>query len=162
MPAAYGVSNFTQVELEQATRAGDPRAVQNARSLLERADDQLIDWCAEHEIAYLAFGPLSGGWLTGKYRRDAPFPTGSRMTQRPEPYERLVNDETFDTLERLEAYARDRGQSLAGLALAWLLSDDRVSQVVVGPTKPEHLEPVGEALAHPLSDRERQEVEALC
>ena len=53
-------------------------------------------------VAYLAFSPLAGGWLTGKYRRDEPFPAGSRMTQRPEPYERLVSDRTFDALERLE------------------------------------------------------------
>jgi aryl-alcohol dehydrogenase-like predicted oxidoreductase len=159
---AYGVSNFDQPQLEQAIQAGNPKAVQNARSLLERADDGLLPWCAEHGIAYLAFGPLSGGWLTGKYRRGAPFPEGSRMTQRPQPYESLVNDGTFDVLERLEGYARDRGHSPAGLALAWLLADERVTQVVVGPTKPEHLEPVTEALTHPLSARERDEVEALC
>jgi aryl-alcohol dehydrogenase-like predicted oxidoreductase len=159
---AYGVSNFDQLQLEQAIQAGKPKAVQNARSLLERADDALVPWCAAHGVAYLAFGPLSGGWLTGKYRRGAAFPEGSRMTQRPQPYESLVNDGTFDVLERLEGYARDRGHSPAGLALAWLLADERVTQVVVGPTKPEHLEPVTEALTHPLSDRERDEVEALC
>ncbi len=122
---AYGVSNFDQVQLEQALRAGAPRAVQNARSLLERTDDALLPWCSEHGVAYLAFGPLSGGWLTGKYRRNAQYPEGSRMTQRPEPYERLVNDRTFDMLERLEAYARERGHSLAALALAWLLADEQ-------------------------------------
>jgi aryl-alcohol dehydrogenase-like predicted oxidoreductase len=159
---AYGVSNFDQPQLEQAIQAGEPKAVQNARSLLERADDALLPWCAEHGTAYLAFGPLSGGWLTGKYRRGAPFPEGSRMTQRPQPYESLVNDGTFDVLERLEGYARDRGHSPAGLALAWLLADERVTQVVIGPTKPEHLDPVSEALTYPLSDREREEVEALC
>jgi aryl-alcohol dehydrogenase-like predicted oxidoreductase len=159
---AYGVSNFDQPQLEQAIQAGKPKAVQNARSLLERADDALLPWCAEHGTAYLAFGPLSGGWLTGKYRRGAPFPEGSRMTQRPQPYESLVNDGTFDVLERLEGYARDRGHSPAGLALAWLLADERVTQVVIGPTKPEHLDPVSEALTYPLSDREREEVEALC
>jgi len=46
---------------------------------------------------------------------------------------------------------RDRGISLAGLALAWLLADDRVTQIVIGPGRPEHLAPVREALQHPLS-----------
>jgi aryl-alcohol dehydrogenase-like predicted oxidoreductase len=156
---AYGVSNFNQDQLEQATRAGHPQAVQNARSLLERSDDDLLPWCAEHDIAYLAFGPLSGGWLTGRYRRDQPYPAGSRMTQRPEPYEHLAEDRTFDLLERLEETARSRGHSLAGLALAWLLADRRVTQVVVGPSRPEHLEPVREALEHPLTTNE---LEALC
>jgi L-glyceraldehyde 3-phosphate reductase len=81
------------------------------------------------------------------------------MTQRPEPYEHLVNDRTFDLLERLEETARGRGQSLAGMALAWLLADERITQVVIGPTKPEHLEPVREALENPLTS---EEFEALC
>jgi aryl-alcohol dehydrogenase-like predicted oxidoreductase len=156
---AYGVSNFNQEQLEAAVRAGDPQAVQNARSLLERADDQLVGWCAAHGIAYLAFGPLSGGWLAGRYRRNQAFPAGSRMTQRPGPYEHLVNDRTFDLLERFDEIARSRGQSPAGLALAWLLADGRVNQVVIGPTKPEHLDPLREALENPLTS---EEFEALC
>jgi aryl-alcohol dehydrogenase-like predicted oxidoreductase len=50
---------------------------------------------------------------------------------------------------------------MAGLALAWLLADDRVTQVVVGPGRPEHLKPVGEALAHPLGAEDRAKVEGL-
>jgi len=159
---AYGVSNFDAAQLAQAIEAGRPAAVQNARSLLERESDEVLTLCAQRDVAFLAFGPLSGGWLTGKYRRGEPFPPGSRMTQRPEPYERLVGDDTFDSLDRLEAYARERGRSLAGLALAWLFADDRVTQVVVGPARPEHLEPVRESLARPLAPGERAEIEALC
>lgn len=159
---AYGVSNFDAGQLAQAVEAGRPAAVQNARSLLERGSDDVVALCAQRDVAFLAFGPLSGGWLTGKYRRGEPFPVGSRMTQRPEPYETLVHDYTFDVLDRLKAYARERGRSLAGLALAWLFADDRVAQVVVGPARPEHLEPVREALAHPLAPDERAEIEALC
>ena len=44
---------------------------------------------------------------------------------------------------------------MAGLALAWLLADERVTQVVIGPGRPEHLAPVAEALAHPLTAAER-------
>ncbi len=51
--------------------------------------------------------------------------------------------------------------SMSGVALAWLLADERVTQVVVGPGRPEHLAPVFEALEHPLSDAERSEVECL-
>ena len=155
----YGVSNFDADQLEAALDAGSPQAIQNAHSLLERDDEQrLLPLCARRGVAYLAFGPLSGGWLTGKYRRGQPFPAGSRMTQRPEPYERLVSPSTFDALERLEALAREREISMAGLSLAWLLSDERVGQIVVGPGRPEHLEPVREALSAPLSIAERQEL----
>jgi aryl-alcohol dehydrogenase-like predicted oxidoreductase len=156
---AYGVSNFDAGQLETALEAGSPQAIQNAHSLLDREDEErVLPLCARREIAYLAFGPLAGGWLTGKYRRDEAFPAGSRMTQRPEPYQRLVSPGTFTVLERLESAAAERGISLAGLALAWLLADERVGQIVVGPGRPEHLEPVREALAAPLSRAERNEL----
>ena len=61
---------------------------------------------------------------------------------------------------RDEAIAASRGTSLAGLALGWLLTDERVSQVVIGPGRPEHLTPVAEALEHPLTGEERAAVES--
>ena len=158
----YGVSNFDAAQLRAALTAGKPRAVQNARSLLHRGDDaELLPLCAERGIAYLAFGPLAGGWLTGKYRRGEPFPAGSRMTQRPDPYAALVSARTFDLLDRLGRFADARGSSMAQIALAWLLADERVTQVVVGPGRPEHLQPVREALEHPLSADELAEIEAM-
>jgi aryl-alcohol dehydrogenase-like predicted oxidoreductase len=156
---AYGVSNFDGFELEAALAAGAPRAIQNEHSLLARGDEAaVLPLCAREQVAYLVFSPLAGGWLTGKYRRGTPFPGGSRMTQRPGPYAGFVNDETFDRLDRLSDLARDDGRSLAGLALAWLLADERVTQVVVGPGRPEHLAPVREALERPLSAGQSEEV----
>ncbi|MDQ6605599.1 MAG: aldo/keto reductase [Actinomycetota bacterium] len=159
---AYGVSNFTAPQLSSALCAGTPVAVQNAHSLLERGDEaELLPLCARRQVAYLGFSPLGGGWLTGKYRRGQPFPAGSRMTQRPEPYAGLVAEATFARLERLEAIAAERGVSMAAVALAWLLADDRVSQIVVGPGRPEQLEPVREALEHPLSAAQREHIGGL-
>src|SRR6516164_9395829 len=157
---AYGVSNFDARQLAAALAAGAPRAVQNSYSLLARQDGpELLPLCAERGLAYLAFSPLAGGWLTGKYRQGEPYPAGSRMTQRPEPYRDLVAGRTFEALARLQAMATDRGTSMAGLALAWLLADDRVTQVVIGPGRPEHLAPVAEALEHPVTAEERTAVE---
>jgi aryl-alcohol dehydrogenase-like predicted oxidoreductase len=79
------------------------------------------------------------------------------MTQRPEPYRGFVTDRTFGALDRLRAMAASRGISMAGFALAWLLADERVTQIVIGPGRPEHLAPVGEALTHPLTPQERAE-----
>ena len=158
---AYGVSNFNAAQLTASLAAGSPAAVQNSYSLLARQDEaELLPLCAERGVAYLAFGPLAGGWLTGKYRRGAPYPAGSRMTQRPEPYAGLVTGATFDALEALQAIAARRGTSLAGLALGWLLAGDRVTQVVIGPGRPEHLAPVAEALRQPVTGPERIEIEA--
>jgi aryl-alcohol dehydrogenase-like predicted oxidoreductase len=158
---AYGVSNFGAPQLAAALEAGVPQAIQNSYSLLTRGGEgDVLALCAERGVAYLAFSPLAGGWLTGKYRRGQPFPADSRMTQRPEPYRGLVNDRTFDALARLEQMAAERGISLAGLALAWLLADARVTQIVIGPGRPAHLAPVREALMHPLSPEERAAVES--
>jgi aryl-alcohol dehydrogenase-like predicted oxidoreductase len=156
----YGVSNFDVAQLTAALAAGTPQAIQNSYSLLAREDSAgLLDLCTARGVAYLAFSPLAGGWLTGKYRRGEPFPAGSRMTQRPEPYRGLVTGRTFDTLDALRAIAAGRGISLAGLALAWLLADDRVTQIVIGPGRPEHLAPVREALQHPLSPGDLADIE---
>jgi aryl-alcohol dehydrogenase-like predicted oxidoreductase len=157
---AYGVSNFDAAQLAAALAAGAPQAIQNSYSLLDRGDAAgLLDLCAGRGVAYLAFSPLAGGWLTGKYRRGEPFPAGSRMTKRPGPYRELVTGATYDTLDRLQTLADSRGISMAGLALAWLLADERVTQVVIGPGRPEHLAPVAEALRHPLTGPERALVE---
>jgi aryl-alcohol dehydrogenase-like predicted oxidoreductase len=156
---AYGVSNFGARQLAAALTAGTPQAIQNSYSLLTRQDEpEVLPLCAERGVAYLAFSPLAGGWLTGKYRRGVPYPAGSRMTQRPESYREIVTDRTFEALGRLEAIAAGRGTSLAGLALAWLLADERVAQIVIGPGRPEHLAPVGEALDRPLNQEERRTV----
>jgi len=159
---AYGVSNFDAGQLEQAFIVGAPAAIQNAHSLLERGDErEVLPLCAEHELAYLAFSPLSGGWLTGKYRRGEAYPEGSRMTQRPEPYAPLVDDGTFAALEALEAFARECAMSMAAVAFAWLLADDRVTQIVLGPGRPEHLDPLREALEHPLDAEDRAQLGSM-
>jgi aryl-alcohol dehydrogenase-like predicted oxidoreductase len=160
--STYGVSNFDAEQLTQALAVGAPAAVQNGYSLLERSDEaEVLPLCGERGLAYLVYSPLCGGWLTGKYRRGEQYPVRSRMTQLPGPYGGLTNDRTFDALEALAAFASARGSSMAGTALAWLLADNRVSQIVIGPGRAEHLEPVGEALAQPLAPEERVELAAI-
>jgi aryl-alcohol dehydrogenase-like predicted oxidoreductase len=157
---AYGVSNFDAAQLARACDLGAIGAIQNSYSLLDRSDEAaVLPLCAERGVGYIAFGPLAGGWLAGRYRRGEPFPTGSRMTQRPEPYARYMDDRIFDALDVLRAAADARSVSMAGLALAWLLTDARIAQVVVGPSRPAHLEPVREALSIQLAPAERDELD---
>ena len=88
--SGYGVSNFDARQLAAALEAAAPQAIQNSYSLLARQDEpELLPLCAQRGVAYLAFSPLAGGWLTGKYRRGAPYPAGSRMTQRDRKSTRL-------------------------------------------------------------------------
>ncbi len=105
---------------------------------------------AEHGIAFEAFSPLGGGWLTGKYRRGQPFPAGSRMALRPEPYEAWLREDVFDALEAFEA----RGDP-ATLALAWVVSHPNVAAAVIGPRRAEQL---AELLAALELDVDRNEL----
>lgn len=155
---AWGGSNVDVAWIEAAR----PAVVQNSYSLLEREDeDGVLQVCAREGIGYTPFSPLAGGWLTGKYRRGEEPPPGSRMTLRPEPYRHLQADEVFDALDAFQQAARDRGTTSTALALAWLLAHPDVTAVVLGPRRPEHLEPALEALQLELSPAERDEVGAL-
>jgi len=159
---AYGVSNFDADQLRSVLEAGRPAVVQNSYSLLERTDEhEVLPLCAEFEVGYMPFSPLAGGWLTGKYKRDEPPPPGSRMATRPEPYEHLRTDHTFDALEAFAEAAARRGVDPATLALAWVLTRPAVTAVVVGPRRPDHLDPALRALDLNLSQAEADELAAL-
>jgi aryl-alcohol dehydrogenase-like predicted oxidoreductase len=141
--AEWGLSNYDEEGIEEALRHGRPALVQNSFSLLERRDEEhVLPLCAEHGIAYMPFGPLQGGWLTGKYERGTAFPEGSRMSLRPGPYEALVNDRVFDGLDRLRGEAEVRGVDMATLALAWLFVHPQISGAVCGPNTAAQLDPV--------------------
>jgi aryl-alcohol dehydrogenase-like predicted oxidoreductase len=159
---AWGVSNFDADQLRSVLSFGRPAALQNSYSLLERGDERaVLPLCAEFEVAYTPFSPLAGGWLTGKYRRGEAPPTGSRMTLRPEPYEHLHTSLTFDALERFATEAARRGTDHATLAIAWLLAQPHVTAVVVGPRRPEHLEPAAGALDLHLTQADADELAGL-
>ena len=165
---AVGCSNHTAEQLAEALEISELEGmtryewVQNSFSLLEQDDAETVfPVCHEHGLGYEAFGPLAGGWLAGRYRRGEPYPEGSRMTQRPNGYRRYESDAVFDVLEAFEREALGRGVSMAGLAIAWLVSVPEVTAVVVGPTRVEQLQPVREALALELSADELAHLQGL-
>jgi aryl-alcohol dehydrogenase-like predicted oxidoreductase len=138
---AWGLSNYDAAGLREALEHGRPALLQNTYSLLDRTDDaEVLPLLRDLGIDYVPFGPLSGGWLTGKYRRGESYPEGSRMRQRPGPYERYANDAVFDGLERLEDEAASRGVEMAALAFAWVLAS--VGGAVCGPNTASQLDPV--------------------
>jgi aryl-alcohol dehydrogenase-like predicted oxidoreductase len=159
---AYGVSNVNAEQLRAFLTAGRPSVVQNSYSLLDRGDErEVLPLCAEFDLAYTPYSPLAGGWLTGKYQRGEPLPVGSRMSLRPEPYEHLRSDRTFDALERLAGVAARRGTDAATLAIAWLLARPLVTAVIVGPRRPDQLEPAMRAVDVQLSSAEEDELAGL-
>jgi 1-deoxyxylulose-5-phosphate synthase len=165
---AIGASNFTAEQLAEAVEISELEGlaryecVQNTFSLLEQGDaETVLPVCREHGLAYQAHSPLAGGWLAGRYRRGEPYPDGSRMTQRPEPYTAYTSDAVFDALEALEREAQERGVSIAALSLAWLLGVEGLAAVVVGPTRRAHLEEVHAALRIGLSPAEHEHLRGL-
>jgi aryl-alcohol dehydrogenase-like predicted oxidoreductase len=159
---AWGLSNYDAAGVRRALAVAAPALVQNSYSLLDRGDEQeLIPLCIEHGISYVPFGPLAGGWLTGKYRRGETFPEGSRMRQRPGPYEAYVSESVFDGLDALAAEARSRGVDLPTLAFAWVLASPGVTGAVCGPMRPEQLEPVLAAEKLGLGEAERDRIGAF-
>ncbi len=165
---AFGASNVSGAQLEEALRASDAGGllgvgwVQNSFSLLDRAaESDVLPVCGREGLGFMPFGPLAGGWLTGKYRAERAYEAGSRMSLRPEPYAHLENDRTYRALGQLEAVARRRGLDMSALAIAWLLADARVTAVVVGPRRPAHLAPALTALDVQLSQAEHDELSAI-
>ena len=136
--------------------------VQNSYSLLDRAPErEVFPLCADQGLGFTAFSPLAGGWLTGKYRSGDPYPPGSRMTLRPEPYQRLVNERTFCGLAALSEEARSRGVEMSTLALAWVLHHPTMTAAIIGPRRPAHLDSALAALDVTLSAEDAARLEGL-
>jgi aryl-alcohol dehydrogenase-like predicted oxidoreductase len=151
---AIGLSNVDTAYVAEAISLAPIAVVQNEYSLLKRdAEDTLIPLCAEHGIEFQAFSPLAGGWLTGKYTREADYPPGSRMSLRPDPYAEFVRDDVFDSLQELT----QRGDPTT-LSLRWVLANPLVGGVVVGPRSPAHLDPVWAALEEQVDREELTEL----
>jgi aryl-alcohol dehydrogenase-like predicted oxidoreductase len=156
---AWGLSNYDGAGVAEAMQHGRPALVQNTYSLLDRSDEaDVLPLCESSSISYVPFGPLSGGWLTGKYKRGESFPEGSRMTQRPGPYERFVDDAVFDGLDELRLEADARGIEMAALAFAWVLASPGVTGAVCGPNRASQLDPILAARDVALSPTDRDRI----
>jgi aryl-alcohol dehydrogenase-like predicted oxidoreductase len=113
---------------------------QNEYSLLmRRPDHELILMMQAYGMGLLPYYPLAGGLLTGKYRRNTPMPDGARLTLYSRYEDRFINDANWLIVERLEAFAEQRGRTLLELAFGWLASRPCVSSIIAGATKPEQL-----------------------
>ena len=113
-----------------------PVSAQNRYSLMRReAEEELLPTCERLGIGVLPYFPLASGLLTGKYRRGADRPEGTRLSGRDE----VFTDETFDRLEALEEFARARGLTLLKVAVGGLLGQPAIASVIAGATKPEQI-----------------------
>jgi aryl-alcohol dehydrogenase-like predicted oxidoreductase len=115
-------------------------SAQNRYSLLEReAEREVVPAALRCGVGILPFYPLAAGALTGKYRRGEPLPAGTRLGDNPQRAAHVLTDSAFTLLERLEAFARERGHTLLELAIAGLAARPAVSSVIAGATSPEQI-----------------------
>jgi aryl-alcohol dehydrogenase-like predicted oxidoreductase len=155
---AVGISNHSALQLAECLEISRANGlhrfewVQNSFNLIDQVDQAAtLDVCRDAGLGFTPFGPLSGGWLTGKYDFAADYPAGSRMSLRPEPYLRYWTREVFDAIDVLATVAGDHGVSPAGMALAWILHHPDLTAGIVGPRRNSHFEPVSEALGLQLN-----------
>jgi aryl-alcohol dehydrogenase-like predicted oxidoreductase len=88
-------------------------------------------------MGVVAWAPLNGGWLTGKYRKGQPLPDGSRAQSSPDHFR--VNAAKYDAAEALLAVAANAGMSLTHLAVAWVREHPAVTAAIIGPRTPDQL-----------------------
>jgi aryl-alcohol dehydrogenase-like predicted oxidoreductase len=137
---AIGCSNFSAKQLAEADRGagelGTARftVLQNQYSLLARDDDEdVLPLCRELGVGYVPYFPLASGLLTGKYRRGEPAPEGTRLAGRE------IEDGRLERVERLTAFAEERGHTILELAISALASTPGITSIIAGATKPEQV-----------------------
>ena len=119
--------------------------MQTKYNLLERqVEQEIVPCCQAHRLGIIPWGPLAGGFLTGKYRKEGPPPPSPKEGMPPKAlntlYKKLLTDANWEKLAKLEAFAEESGHKVGELAIAWLLSHPWVSTVIVGATKPEQIQ----------------------
>lgn len=159
-----GCSNFNVEQLREAEKAAGDGArfvsAQNEYSLLHRdPEGGVLAECERAGLALLPYYPLASGLLTGKYRKGAPVPAGSRLEGRQGsgPF----TDENLELVERLLAFATSRGHTLLELAFSWLLAKGVVASVIAGATSEEQVRVNASAAGWRLTDDELAEVGAI-
>jgi aryl-alcohol dehydrogenase-like predicted oxidoreductase len=165
-----GGSGFSAAQLREASDTARELGVrgfvnlQNELSLLERdAERDVLPLCAERAITFVPYFPLAAGMLTGKYRRGAAPPEGTRLAGMPgDRAAQMLTDARFDLIDRLDGYARAHGHTLPELALSWLAGMPAVASVIAGATAPDQVRAnVVATTAWDLTDEQRAEVDRL-
>ncbi|NDZ80259.1 L-glyceraldehyde 3-phosphate reductase [Streptomyces sp. SID10853] len=162
-----GVSSYNSEQTAEAARIlkemGVPALIhQPSYSMINRwtEDDRLLDTLETAGMGCISFVPLAQGLLTGKYLQG--IPEGSRATQGKSLDPQLLSDEVVRRLNGLNEIAKRRGQSLAQLALNWVLRDPRMTSALIGASSVKQLdENVAALAAAPLTADELTEIDSF-
>jgi aryl-alcohol dehydrogenase-like predicted oxidoreductase len=114
-------------------------------------------------IGLLPYFPLASGLLTGKYKRNQPLPEGTRLARGKGHghFDKFLTEEKWNAVEKLEAFAAERGHSLLELAFSWLLAQKVIPSVIAGATKPEQIEANAKAADWVLTPEELAEIDKI-
>ena len=146
-----GLSNFTGWQVQKAVNLAErygwavPVTLQPSYSLLVREiEHEIVPACEHNGLGLLPWSPLAGGWLSGKYTRDARPAGATRLGEDPErgieAYDRVGGRaQTWDVLSAVQDVAEARGVSMAQVALAWVHHRPAVSSVILGARTTEQL-----------------------
>lgn len=157
---AIGVSNFSRVQLEEASLYGRIDSLQPPYSLFWRQVEQdAMPYCIQNNISILAYSPLAQGLLTGKFGKDHKFdPADNRAKNKlfqGENYERAQQ-----ALEKLRPIAERHHTSLGNLAIAWLIAQPQ-AQAIVGARNTQQAVANAKAADIHLSADDLQEIDAI-
>jgi|SRR5690625_105305 len=142
-----GISSYSGERTTEAVKIlremGTPVLIhQPSYSMLNRwiedGDPSLLDVLGAEAVGCIAFSPLAQGLLTPKYLSG--IPEGSRMTKGKSMSKDMLTDDVLEHLRALNAVAEKRGQSLAQMALAWVLRDERITSALIGASSVEQLD----------------------
>lgn len=138
-----GVSNFMAWEVARGLGISAAQglnrwvAVQNRWNLLDGLDSPELEQAApELGVGIIPYTPLASGILTGKYRKGVEPEPGTRAADLPRIRERIT-DARLDVVERIRAWAEERGHTTAEAGIAWLLAHPSVTSVIAGARTPE-------------------------
>jgi len=162
-----GVSDFASWQLAQANLLCEVRGwtpitvIQSEYSVLERqVEQEVLPYCRAHNVGFVPYFPLAGGFLTGKYKRGEPAPPGSRGAV-SEWLKKYMTDAYYDKIEKLAAWAAERDRVLNEVAQAWLMAQPMVCSVISGATKLEHVLSNVKAADWVLTAEEVAEIDAI-
>lgn len=162
-----GVSDFASWQLAHANLLAKVRGwtpivvIQSEYNMFERAVEQeVLPYCRANGVGFVPYFPLAGGFLTGKYKRGEPAPSGSRG-ERSGSVQGYMTDAYYDKIEKLAAWSAERGRDLNELAQAWLLAQPQVCSVISGATRLEHVVSNARAADWTLTAEEIEAVNAV-
>ncbi|HTT86458.1 MAG TPA: aldo/keto reductase [Acidimicrobiales bacterium] len=133
-------------------------------SILARTiEAAVLPTCERYGMGVIAWSPLNGGWLTGRYRKDAPLPEGGRASRAPDRFSTARPEVAakLDRIEDLVQVAEKAGVPLTHLALAFVLSHPAVTAAIIGPRTMEQLQGALGAAEVSLSDEVLDQIDAV-